>query len=114
MKNTRILEGTEPKYQLALTNLEVKLMFQRMIRDWFATVQPDYNDFVKAMFIGDVDAMNEYMNRVALQTFSYFDTGDRAWSRTGTLLPWIRIRTARGSAGQILCEIQPGERFRKI
>lgn len=73
-----IPEGTEPKYQLALTNLEVKLMFQRMIRDWFATVQPDYNDFVKAMFIGDVDAMNEYMNRVALQTFSYFDTGDRA------------------------------------
>lgn len=73
-----ISEGTEPKYQLALTNLEVKLMFQRMIRDWFATVQPDYNDFVKAMFIGDVDAMNEYMNRVALQTFSYFDTGDRA------------------------------------
>lgn len=72
-----IPEGTEPKYQLALTNLEVKLMFQRMIRDWFATVQPDYNDFVKAMFIGDVDAMNEYMNRVALQTFSYFDTGDR-------------------------------------
>lgn len=73
-----IPEGTEPKYQLALTNLEVKLMFQRMIRDWFATVQPDYNDFVKAMFIGDVDAMNEYMNRVALQTFSYFDTGNRA------------------------------------
>lgn len=73
-----IPEGTEPKYQLALTNLEVKLMFQRMIRDWFATVQPDYNDFVKAMFIGDVDAMNEYMNRVALQTFSYFDTGHRA------------------------------------
>ena len=73
-----IPEGTEPKYQLALTNLEVKLMFHIMIRDWFATVQPDYNDFVKAMFIGDVDAMNEYMNRVALQTFSYFDTGDRA------------------------------------
>ena len=68
----------EPKYQLALTNLEVKLMFQRMIHDWFAVVQPDYNDFVKAMFVGDLDAMNEYMNRVALQTFSYFDTGDRA------------------------------------
>lgn len=28
--------------------------------------------------MGDVDAMNEYMNRVALQTFSYFDTGERA------------------------------------
>ena len=49
-----------------------------MIHDWFAPVQPDYNDFVKAMVAGDVDAMNEYMNRIALQTFSYFDTGDRA------------------------------------
>lgn len=46
--------------------------------DWFATARPDYNDFIKAMFAGDLDAMNEYMNRVALQTFSYFDTGDSA------------------------------------
>ena len=53
-------------------------MFHRMIHDWFAMARPDYNDFIKAMFAGDVDAMNEYMNRVALQTFSYFDTGDRA------------------------------------
>lgn len=28
--------------------------------------------------MGDVDAMNEYMNRVTLQTFRYFDTGERA------------------------------------
>ncbi len=65
-----IPEGTEPKYQLALTNLEVKLMFQRMIHDWFAPVQPDYNDFVKAMVVGVVDAMNEYMNRIAVETCS--------------------------------------------
>ena len=71
-------EGSMPKYQMALTNLEVKLMFQSMIHDWFAVVEPDYNDFIKAMLMGDVDAMNEYMNRVALQTFSYFDTGERA------------------------------------
>lgn len=73
-----IEEGKMPKYQLALTNLEVKLMFQGMVHDWFAPVQPDYNDFVRAMLIGDVDAMNEYMNRIAIQTFSYFDTGERA------------------------------------
>ena len=29
-------------------------------------------------FFYHVDAMNEYVNRVALQTFSYFDTGERA------------------------------------
>lgn len=73
-----ISEGAFPKYKLALTNLEVKLMFQRMIHDWFESVEPDYNDFIKAMFLGDIDAMNEYMNRVSLQTFSYFDVGKRA------------------------------------
>lgn len=70
-----ILEGSRPKYQLALTNLEVKLMFETMIQDWFQIAESDYNDFIKAMLQDDVDAMNEYMNRVALQIFSYFDVG---------------------------------------
>ena len=48
-----------------------------MVRSWFKPVEADYNDFVKALLLGDVDAMNVYMNRVALQTFSYFDTGKR-------------------------------------
>ena len=72
-----IPEGTQPKYQLALTNLEVKMMFQNMIHDWFSTVSEDYNDFVQSLLVGDIKAMNVYMNRVALGTFSYFDTGIR-------------------------------------
>ena len=72
----------EPKYELALTNLEVKIMFQGMIRSWFSDVKVDYNDFVKALLLGDVDAMNEYMNRVAVETFSSFDAGKRASGRT--------------------------------
>lgn len=73
-----IPEGAQPKYELTLTNREVKLMFQRMVRDWFSEAEADYNDFVKALLAGDIKAMNAYMNRVALQTFSYFDTGKRA------------------------------------
>lgn len=65
-----------PRYELALTNGEVRLMFEDMILGWFGRSQSDYNDFVKALLLGDVDAMNEYMNRVALSTFSYFDTGN--------------------------------------
>ena len=65
--------------ELALTNLEVKLMFQNMIRKWFSDAETDYNDFVKALLLGDVKAMNVYMNRVALCTFSYFDTGKRPY-----------------------------------
>lgn len=68
---------TEPEYELGLTNLEVKIMFQNMIRAWFAEANSDYNDFLKALLAGDVDAMTEYMNRVALQSFSTFDTGRR-------------------------------------
>ena len=71
-----IPEGKQPQYELALTNLEVKLMFRNMIRNWFTEAETDYNDFIRAMLEDDLDAMNEYMNRVALRTFSYFDTGN--------------------------------------
>ncbi|MCI6537020.1 AAA family ATPase [uncultured Eubacterium sp.] len=64
-----------PEYELTLTNLEVRLMFRNMVTQWFSQAESDYNDFLKALLLGDVDAMNEYMNRVALVTFSSFDTG---------------------------------------
>lgn len=67
-----------PRYELALTNHEVSIMFRNMVRGWFSVNVSDYNDFVKALLLGDVEAMNEYMNRVAGETFSYFDTGKRA------------------------------------
>ena len=52
-------------------------MFQNMVRDWFSAAEADYNDFIKALLLGDRKAMNAYMNRVALGIFSYFDTGSR-------------------------------------
>lgn len=64
-------------YNLELTNFEVRIMFQNMIRGWFAT-SSNYNDFIRALIIDDLDAMNTYMNRVAFTTFSYFDTGSKA------------------------------------
>ncbi len=50
-------------------------MFEQMIEDWFADFTPAYNTFIKALLLGDIKAMNRYMNRVALATFSHFDTG---------------------------------------
>lgn len=67
--------GEEAEYELTLTNYEVRRMFNSMVRGWFSKAKADYNDFIKALLLDDVDAMNEYMNRVALKTFSYFDTG---------------------------------------
>ncbi|WP_461883796.1 AAA family ATPase [Fusicatenibacter sp.] len=66
-------EGRQPQYQLALTNFEVKLMFQEMVRGWFAGAEENYNDFIQAFLQNDIDAMNEYMNRITRTVFRYFD-----------------------------------------
>ncbi len=66
------------EYELELTNFEVRAMFQKMIRGWFAQRIPSsYNKFLTAMLSDDKKAMNTYMNKVALETFSFFDTGKR-------------------------------------
>ena len=62
-------------YELSLTNYEVRIMFGEMIEGWFSEKQTAYNDFIKALLMDDVEAMNHYMNQVAMKTFSYFDTG---------------------------------------
>ena len=62
-------------YELALTNKEVQIMFQKMIRKWFTGTGTTYNGFIRALLQDDVKSMNAYMNRVALATFSYFDSG---------------------------------------
>ena len=65
----------EPWYHLSITNLETMSMFSTMFKGWFHVTQSSYNRFLKALLQGDVEAMNHYMNEVALATFSYFDTG---------------------------------------
>ena len=65
------------EYELRLTNREVRFLFEQMIDDWFREYTPHYNTFIKALLLGDLDAMNTYMNRVALATFSCFDAGKK-------------------------------------
>lgn len=64
-------------YTLLLTNREVQVMFETMIRNWFAEAEDSYDDFIRALLQGDEDAMNEYMNRVTKEMFSSFDTGKK-------------------------------------
>ena len=52
-------------------------MFDDMFVGWFKNYTPSYNDFIKSLLSEDIDAMNEYMNQVAFETFSNFDTGKR-------------------------------------
>ncbi len=70
-------ESGKSEYSLVLTNKEVRFMFERMVDDWFREYTPSYNGFVKALLKGNLREMNRYMNRVALDTFSFFDSGKR-------------------------------------
>lgn len=66
-------------YTLSLTNLEVVIMFENMVRGWFGgSAEIYYNHFIKALLMNDVDGMNEFMNKVALHSFSSFDIAKNA------------------------------------
>lgn len=61
-------------YEMVLTNREVHIMFERMVQNWFSESE-NYSDFIQALLLNDLDAMNAYMNEVTSDIFSYFDTG---------------------------------------
>ncbi len=67
----------QEQYEASITNFEVMVMFRNMVRDWFASTASNYNAFIKALLQDDLKAMNVYMNRTALATFSFFDSGNR-------------------------------------
>lgn len=52
-------------YTLTLTNLEVRRMFRKMVKDWFrGSARTPYNNFIKALLLNDKKAMNRYMNYI--------------------------------------------------
>ena len=62
--------------KLRITNTETRIMFERLVSRWFRwRGEENYNEFIKYMLLGNVRAMNDFMNRIALQTFSSFDAG---------------------------------------
>ena len=65
-------------YTLALTNMEVAIMFEDMVKGWFGgSTETYYNEFINALLNDNVRKMNTFMNKVALNTFSSFDSGNK-------------------------------------
>ena len=70
-------------YTLTITNLETKRMFRKMVKDWFKNdTEVYYNEFIKALLNDNVKKMNTFMNKVALNTFSFFDSGNKPSDQT--------------------------------
>ena len=67
--------GRRPLYELAVTNGEILDLFYNMVNAWFNRTRREYNGFVRALLNQNLKEMNVYMTEVAMNTFSYFDTG---------------------------------------
>lgn len=65
------------EYELELTNMEVRMMFEQMIEGWFGGCRRAENGFLRAMLADDLESMNEYMNDISAALFSSFDTGQK-------------------------------------
>ena len=72
----KLLEEGHFLCRLRITNRETRIMFERLVSRWFRRRGEEYyNEFIRYMLQGNVQAMNDYMNRIALYTFSSFDAG---------------------------------------
>ena len=74
-KEDEMIGAGYPKYDLMLTNFEVKKMFLIMVNGWFNRYDDSYSEFVSAMLECNKKVMNAYMNKITRNVFSYFDTG---------------------------------------
>ena len=72
-------ECNQPRYihELMITNYETRLMFRKMVADWFKKAGSNYSEFIRCMLAGNVEDMNNYMERIARDTFSSFDAGTK-------------------------------------
>ncbi len=70
-------------YTLALTNMEAESIFENMVKGWFGgNTETYYNEFINALLNDNVRKMNTFMNKVALNTFRSFDSGNKPSEQT--------------------------------
>ncbi len=70
-------------YTLTLTNMEAESIFENMVKGWFGgSTETYYNEFINALLHDNVRKMNTFMNKVALNTFSSFDSGNKPSDQT--------------------------------
>lgn len=68
-------EYSEGRYEIALTNYEVRVAFRKLVKKWFAESYDEYTEFIRMLLAGNLEGMQRYMEKVTLRTFSFFDVG---------------------------------------
>ena len=64
------------QYKITLTNLEVHLILEELISEWFTLLDTGESaqTFCEALLADTCPKMNEILNRITNNTFSFFDT----------------------------------------
>ncbi|MCD8083401.1 MAG: ATP-binding protein [Clostridiales bacterium] len=72
----KVIKATDTGYEIRLTNHEVQKAFYKLVKKWFEPSYDEYTYFIRMLLLGDREGMQRYMEKVAMQTFSFFDVGN--------------------------------------
>lgn len=71
----KIVQRQSDRYEIALTNYEVREALRKLVKKWFAESYDEYTEFIRMLLAGNLEGMQRYMEKVTRQTFSFFDVG---------------------------------------
>lgn len=82
LRVVRRIGATPPRrFELSLTNLEVRQCFDDLVRGWFEDSPDSYNEFVSSLLACDERAMCRYLSDLALYCMSSFDSANQPSDR---------------------------------
>ncbi|MBO4295373.1 MAG: AAA family ATPase [Desulfovibrio sp.] len=67
------------EYEITLTNHEVTLIFEKNIKEWFSKpkIANITSEFYQALMQADLRTINSAIQRISIETFSWFDTSGK-------------------------------------
>ncbi|MCD8338395.1 MAG: ATP-binding protein [Lachnospiraceae bacterium] len=74
----KIVRQVDEKYEISLTNYEVREAMYKLVKKWFSASYDEYTEFIRMLLCGNQEGMQRYMEKVVLYTFSYFDVGSHS------------------------------------
>ncbi|MCD7882612.1 MAG: ATP-binding protein [Lachnospiraceae bacterium] len=74
----KIVRQIDEKYEISLTNYEVREAMYKLVKKWFSASYDEYTEFIRMLLCGNLEGMQRYMEKVVLYTFSYFDVGSHS------------------------------------
>ncbi|MCD8347571.1 MAG: ATP-binding protein [Lachnospiraceae bacterium] len=71
----KIVQKQSDRYEIALTNYEVREALCKLVKKWFAESYDEYTEFIRMLLAGNLEGMQRYLEKVTARTFSFFDVG---------------------------------------